>query len=148
MRTVSTEAIPADQAWQTGANDHPPAMLANMTRQLLSTPAAARAVGISIATMFRWMSAGKIRPDSTTVGGHHRWDVDQLRAQIAAAARRPRSPDAAEDQAPSWTKADLRALGHRHGVRLPSTARRGELITELRAAGVQIPATPPPPRRP
>lgn len=50
--------------------------------RLVSTAEAARAIGVDRATLSRWAKAGYVRPAQTTMGGHMRWDVDALRAQV------------------------------------------------------------------
>lgn len=54
------------------------------TPKLVTTGAAARLVGVAPSTLTRWAAAGVITPAGRTVGGHLRWDVDQLRDQLAA----------------------------------------------------------------
>lgn len=49
---------------------------------LLRTAEAARALGVSAATLRRWARAGKVAPASKTLGGQDRWDLDDLREQI------------------------------------------------------------------
>ncbi len=49
---------------------------------LVSTSQAARELGVSARSLARWTKEGKITPDLTTPGGHHRWDVERLREQI------------------------------------------------------------------
>ena len=48
----------------------------------VTTGDAARALGISSATLTRWKAAGKVTPAEETVGGHFRWDMTSLRAQL------------------------------------------------------------------
>lgn len=48
------------------------------------TASAARALNVTKSTLLRWMRAGIVTPVDTTVGGHHRWDVDDLRRQLRA----------------------------------------------------------------
>lgn len=48
------------------------------------TAEAAQALNVTKSTLLRWMRAGMVTPVSTTVGGHHRWNVDELRRQLAA----------------------------------------------------------------
>lgn len=48
------------------------------------TAAAAKALNVTKSTLLRWMRAGIVTPVDTTVGGHHRWDVDELRRQLRA----------------------------------------------------------------
>jgi len=52
--------------------------------RLLPTGEAARAVGVSPRTLQRWVREGLVKPTQLTAGGHHRWDVEDLRAQIRA----------------------------------------------------------------
>lgn len=66
----------------------------------VTTGAAARALGISSATLTRWAAAGRVTPAERTVGRHYRWDLDDLRAQIQRAqvtARREPQRTLAED---------------------------------------------------
>lgn len=49
---------------------------------LVSTAEAARAIGVSTSTLTRWAHAGHVKPAQRTVGGHMRWDLDDLREQI------------------------------------------------------------------
>lgn len=48
----------------------------------ITTGDAARALGISSATLTRWKAAGIVTPAEETVGGHFRWDMTSLRAQL------------------------------------------------------------------
>lgn len=50
--------------------------------KLVPTGDAAKAVGVSRATLVRWWQAGLVEPTVTTAGGHGRWDVDQLRRDL------------------------------------------------------------------
>lgn len=52
--------------------------------QLVTTPEAARALGISARTIQRYVKAGLITPDLRLPSGRYRWDVDRLRAAINA----------------------------------------------------------------
>lgn len=66
----------------------------------VTTGAAARELGISTATLTRWVARHLVTPAETTAGGHYRWDLDDLRAQIAHArvtARRRPEQTLAED---------------------------------------------------
>ncbi|MGD9527760.1 MAG: helix-turn-helix domain-containing protein [Pseudonocardia sp.] len=51
--------------------------------RLISTTQAAKALGISQSTLSRWTKAGYVRPAQRTIGGHMRWDLDDLRRQVA-----------------------------------------------------------------
>lgn len=53
----------------------------------LTTPQAARALGIGPRSLQRWVAAGLVEPDFRTVGGHARWDVDRLRGELLRIAR-------------------------------------------------------------
>jgi DNA-binding transcriptional MerR regulator len=48
----------------------------------ITTGDAARALGISSATLTRWTAAGIVTPAERTAGGHFRWDMTSLRAQL------------------------------------------------------------------
>jgi Predicted transcriptional regulators len=52
-------------------------------RRLLTTAELARALGLSARTIQRYRQAGLIRPAEVSLGGHARWDVDDVREQIA-----------------------------------------------------------------
>ena len=52
-------------------------------RRLVTTAEAARAVDIDRSTLSRWATAGVVTPARRTVGGHMRWDVEQLERQLA-----------------------------------------------------------------
>jgi DNA-binding transcriptional MerR regulator len=52
-----------------------------MTRYV-TTGEAARALGIDPATLTRWKAAGIVTPARETRGGHFRWNMTSLRAQI------------------------------------------------------------------
>lgn len=47
-----------------------------------TTGEAARAVGVSTATLARWAADGTVTPAERTAGGHYRWDLASLRAQV------------------------------------------------------------------
>lgn len=53
-----------------------------MTGRYATTGDAARALGISSATLTRWAAAGIVTPAERTAGGHFRWDMTSLRAQL------------------------------------------------------------------
>jgi len=48
----------------------------------ITTGDAARALGVSSATLTRWAAAGVVAPAERTAGGHFRWDMTSLRAQL------------------------------------------------------------------
>ena len=49
---------------------------------LVSTADAARAIGVDRATLSRWAKAGHVEPAQKTIGGHMRWNVEDLRRQV------------------------------------------------------------------
>jgi excisionase family DNA binding protein len=59
---------------------------------MLTTGEAARAVGVSRSTLARWHQEGVVKPAIVTVGGHARWFLDDLRAQIIAIRERDQPP--------------------------------------------------------
>ena len=52
-----------------------------MSRHITSGDAA-RALGVSSATLTRWAARGIVTPAERTAGGHFRWDMASLRAQL------------------------------------------------------------------
>lgn len=50
--------------------------------RLVTTGDAAGELGMDPATLTRWVKAGKVTPTETTAGGHYRWDMTSLRAQV------------------------------------------------------------------
>jgi SLT domain-containing protein len=56
---------------------------------LVATADAARALGISRRTLSRYALAGLVRPALVLPSGRYRWDVDDLRRQLAALPREP-----------------------------------------------------------
>lgn len=62
-------------------------------RRLIPTGDAADALGIHRATLIRWWEQGFVEPASVTIGGHARWDLDDLRRQIEEWRRREREKD-------------------------------------------------------
>ena len=59
-----------------------------MPDRLVSTGEAARSLGISGRTLARWVQEGRVDPALTTAGGHYRFDVEQLRADLRKIANR------------------------------------------------------------
>ena len=49
---------------------------------LVTTPDAARALGISARTLQRYVRQGVVTPEITLPSGQYRWDVAKLRAQV------------------------------------------------------------------
>ena len=50
--------------------------------ELLTTSQLARALGLSLSSIKRYISAGQIKPDLITPGGHYRWNVESVRRQL------------------------------------------------------------------
>lgn len=48
----------------------------------VTTSELARALGLSLRSVQRYIRAGLIAPELTTPGGHYRWDVDNVREQL------------------------------------------------------------------
>lgn len=56
---------------------------------LVSSSAAARALGVNRATLWRWQRDGLVTPVLHTAGGHLRWNIDQLTHQLTNAREAP-----------------------------------------------------------
>jgi hypothetical protein len=59
--------------------------------RLLTTGELAKALGVSASAILKWSRADPplITPEwSTPVGGHHRWLLSEVRAQLKAARKR------------------------------------------------------------
>ncbi|GAB2745064.1 hypothetical protein GCM10027174_18600 [Salinifilum aidingensis] len=50
----------------------------------VTTAQAAKAIGVDRRTLQRWASEGAVTPALVTPGGHHRWDVEDLKRQLRA----------------------------------------------------------------
>lgn len=53
-----------------------------MNSRFVTTGYAARDLGISTATLTRWAAKDLVTPAETTAGGHYRWDMPVLKAQV------------------------------------------------------------------
>ncbi|WP_433033141.1 MerR family DNA-binding transcriptional regulator [Actinomycetospora sp. CA-053990] len=53
---------------------------------LVSTPEAAKALGVSPRTLQRYVRAGLVTPEITLPSGQYRWNVAKLRRQIGIAS--------------------------------------------------------------
>lgn len=58
-------------------------MAGTPARRLVGTGAAAAAIGVDPATLWRWEKDGRVAAELRTAGGQLRWDVDRLRRQLA-----------------------------------------------------------------
>ncbi|MEJ2865092.1 MerR family DNA-binding transcriptional regulator [Actinomycetospora flava] len=52
---------------------------------LVSTPEAAKALGVSARTLQRYVTQGLVTPEITLPSGQYRWNVAKLRRQIGIA---------------------------------------------------------------
>lgn len=59
-----------------------------MPDRLVPTGDAAKAIGVGRSTLARWWNDGVVKPALVTPGGHARWDVDDLKAQLDELRRR------------------------------------------------------------
>lgn len=57
-------------------------------KTLVTTARAAELLSIGVSTLNRWAREGLVKPTLVTAGGHHRWDVDDLREQLAQIQQR------------------------------------------------------------
>lgn len=48
----------------------------------VTTAQAAKAIGVDRRTLQRWAAEGQVKPALVTPGGHHRWDVEELKDQL------------------------------------------------------------------
>ena len=56
--------------------------------KLLTTGELAQELGVSRGAVNKWQNQKIITPALTTPGGHHRWDLDAVRAQLLAVRER------------------------------------------------------------
>jgi hypothetical protein len=52
------------------------------SEDLVPTETAAKAIGVSRRSLVRWWNDGVVTPDLVTPGGHARWNVEHLKAQL------------------------------------------------------------------
>lgn len=62
-------------------------------RQLMTSGELAEELGISVRTVVRYAADGWLKPALTTMGGHHRWDIEDVRRQMAEIRKRGRKLD-------------------------------------------------------
>jgi DNA-binding transcriptional MerR regulator len=58
--------------------------------ELVSTPQAAKTIGVSGRTLTRYVARGLLTPAVILPSGHYRWDIDKLREQMDELRRRHR----------------------------------------------------------
>lgn len=63
-------------------------VVSNPSVKLVSTGEAAKAIGVGRATLARWWQDGLVTPALVTAGGHARWDIEDLKAQLRARQER------------------------------------------------------------
>jgi DNA-binding transcriptional MerR regulator len=61
--------------------------------RLVPTAEAARELGVGVRTLQRWAAEGLVEPDLVTPGGHQRWDVDRLKADLRALQKQRANDD-------------------------------------------------------
>lgn len=66
--------------------------VSEQTDELVGTGEAAQKLGVSRTTLARWAATGSITPAARTLGGHLRWNLDELRQQLASLGAEFRSP--------------------------------------------------------
>lgn len=77
-----------------------------MPSRLLTTTQAATELGIASRTLAQWWHDGKVAPSEVTLGGHARWDVDDLRRQIREWRDRERDDGPETPKAPPPVRED------------------------------------------
>jgi excisionase family DNA binding protein len=55
--------------------------------RLLTTGEAAQALSVDRSTLARWIREDRVTPTSVTAGGHARWDIEDLKQQVAKLRR-------------------------------------------------------------
>lgn len=58
--------------------------------EFVSTPQAAKTIGVTSRTLTRYVERGLLTPAVVLPSGHYRWDLEQLRDQMAQVRRRHR----------------------------------------------------------
>lgn len=105
--------------------------MANTRRRLVGTGAAAEAVGVDPATLWRWAKDGRVTAELRTAGGQLRWDVERLRQQLQTEEAQPLSEPATPEPQPvvaAIVTSDLGVLvGRRNDGTPPWTFIAGEI---------------------
>jgi hypothetical protein len=76
-RTKATERLELCKAWK-------------VSKRLVGSGQAAEAAGVSLTTLLRWVHNGLITPTDKTLGGHFRWDLDDLQRQLEERKNQPK----------------------------------------------------------
>jgi 8-oxo-dGTP pyrophosphatase MutT (NUDIX family) len=102
-----------------------------LSKNLTSTDAA-RALGISRQTLWRWQQAGDIRPAWVTPKGHARWNLDDLRRQLSLQEESPVTSPASTPEAQPVVAAIVTShlgvlAGRRNDGKPPWTFIAGEI---------------------
>jgi len=106
--------------------------MANTRRRLVATGAAAAAVGVDPATLWRWAKAGRVSAELRTAGGQLRWDVERLRQQLqddqeVSPLSEPAAPEPQPVVAAIVTSNSGVLIGRRNDGRPPWTFIAGEI---------------------
>jgi ADP-ribose pyrophosphatase YjhB (NUDIX family) len=109
--------------------------------ELVSTSAAARAVGVGRSTLWRWINLGYVEPHTRTAGGHLRWNIPRLRQQVSAI--RNKIPESTSTPQPQPTVAaivtsHLGVLARRRRDKKPWTFITSEIEPDESAADAAV----------
>src|ERR1039458_6884100 len=85
--------------------------LDHMADRYVSSDLAAADVGVDPETLRRWVRSGKVTPTMRTAGGHYRWNIDDLRRQLAGTPHEHEHH--AQDPAPEHPRVDTPSAGDR-----------------------------------
>lgn len=112
--------------------------------RLVSSGAAARALGIDRSTLWRWQTDGIVAPAFITAGGQARWHLDQIRRQLLdrrqeATVLEPSSAPEHQPVVAAIVTSDLGVLvGRRNDNKPPWTFIAGEIEPGESAADAAI----------
>ncbi len=67
-----------------------------MAERLIGSGEAARALGINTRTLARWVQEGLVTPTLITAGGHYRFELEDLKAQLRKLAQQRREDRAGD----------------------------------------------------
>jgi hypothetical protein len=89
--TISSRSLPSAAKHDTSTAERDTRRNGARVRLYVTTTQAAKELGVGVRSLQRWVKAGLIEPDYLTPGGHMRWDVDRVRAELRAELRRRRA---------------------------------------------------------